>query len=181
MRKDKDRYQHGNLAQALLDDAMNMIASGPASEISLRDLADRAGVSPRAPYTHYASRSDLLRAMARTGFERLSQYTAKAPSDLVSLGEIYIQFALTNPHLFRLMFGGILAEDCAEDTGDSFHHLVATLERVNPELTSAETLSAGMALWCLVHGLAALRIEGMAGDVPNLEHMLTSLQKLLQR
>jgi AcrR family transcriptional regulator len=179
MKKEKEKYQHGNLAKAILEDAMALIKEVPASEISLRELAVRAGVSPRAPYVHFPSKSDLLKQMARSGFDIMAERTADSEIDLVALGEVYVQFALENPHLFRLMFGGILALDCAEMPGESFMHLANAVGKLNTEMSEEELLNACMGLWCLVHGLASLRIESMATDSPTLAQMMDGVRVVL--
>ena len=55
----KNSYRHGDLANALIADALVLLEEKSADAVSLRDLAERAGVSPRAPYVHFSSQSGL--------------------------------------------------------------------------------------------------------------------------
>jgi AcrR family transcriptional regulator len=164
MRKIPGNYRHGDLANALLEDAMTLIETRSADELSLRELAERAGVSPRAPYAHFPAKRDLLRGLARRGFAELTERSRAAGTDLYALGEVYIRFATSHPHLFRLMFGGNdLPADC-EEPGASFLHLVHAIRINDPALGEPDAYRAALALWAFVHGLADLRIERLVPE-----------------
>ena len=64
-------YHHGNLRQALLDEALALIEVGEERGVSLRTVAARAGVSNAAPYRHFKDREALMAAVATIGFDRL--------------------------------------------------------------------------------------------------------------
>src|SRR5581483_949343 len=64
-------YHHGDLREALMRAAEALIGEVGPRAFTLREVARRAGVSHNAPYRHFASRDDLLRAVAAEGFERL--------------------------------------------------------------------------------------------------------------
>ncbi len=166
----RDTYHHGDLRAALLATATGMLEDGEA--FSLRALARRAGVSPTAPYRHFADRDALESALAAEGFRDLlvdlfaggAQPTT--PDDLVEVGVAYVRFALRCPALFRLMFG-----TRCDDTNDqrvrsaaALHEtLAAALERVIPD---ADPAPSALACWGLVHGLACLHLDGKLPDSP---------------
>ena len=66
-------YHHGDLRQALLRAAKQLIAEAGIENLSLRKLAERAGVSRTAPYHHFSDKNDLLCAIAAEGFRRRHQ------------------------------------------------------------------------------------------------------------
>src|ERR1700685_2917400 len=74
-------YHHGNLRQALLDEAMTALRDEGADALSLRELARAAGVSHAAPRRHFPDRKALLGALAIEGFERLGSDMRAAASD----------------------------------------------------------------------------------------------------
>jgi AcrR family transcriptional regulator len=102
-------YHHGNLHQALLDRAAEVIAADGIEAVSLRALARDLGVSHAAPRRHFADRRALLVALAREGFRRsvdaMNAGAERAGSDPVAryraLGRSYVQFARENRSFFR--------------------------------------------------------------------------------
>ena len=175
----KNSYRHGDLANALVIDALVLLEEKSADELSLRVLAERAGVSPRAPYVHFPSKNHLLKAVAASGFRDLTERSINAGFDLNLLAGAYVSFAVERPHLFRLMFGGInlTLEECAEIDG-SFTHLLSAIRHHQPDMPEDEVLVAGLGLWSFVHGLADLTIEGLIADVP-LELLSSMLGRVL--
>jgi AcrR family transcriptional regulator len=159
-------YHHGDLPAACLRAAMDLLEEGGATELSLRAVARRAGVSPAAPYRHYANREALISEIATVGFRELAEDLAAAhpepstPDELASVAIAYVQFALRRPALFRVMFG----EPCDTDSEDRVaavgavaEYVDATVRRCFPD-ADAEALS--IAVWALVHGLAFLHLDG---------------------
>ncbi|MDQ3273297.1 MAG: TetR/AcrR family transcriptional regulator, partial [Pseudomonadota bacterium] len=65
-------YHHGNLSEALLDAAEQLLPTRGAEALTLREVAREAGVSHGAPYHHFGSREALLAAIAERGFEGLT-------------------------------------------------------------------------------------------------------------
>lgn len=108
---EKDPYHHGDLRNALLAAAREILDEAGVSGLSLRAVARRAGVSQTAPYRHFKDKAALIAAIATDGFLVLKD-TLEAASDegqegegLHSLGRAYVNFARKNTGLYRLMFG----------------------------------------------------------------------------
>src|ERR1700731_203507 len=101
----KAPYPHGDLRAALVRAAVELLEESGESELSLRAVARRSGVSPAAPYRHYADREALLSAIAAVGYEELAQRLVEAhpapstPDELASVATAYVQFALERPAL----------------------------------------------------------------------------------
>ena len=106
-------YHHGDLRSALLVAAKTLIAEAGIDNLSLRKLAERAGVSRTAPYHHFSGKNDLLCAIAAQGFRRRHRQAMATFEDpgltLEQKFEAYIvgymQFAADNPEEYELMFG----------------------------------------------------------------------------
>ncbi|PSR70182.1 TetR family transcriptional regulator [Nocardia sp. MDA0666] len=159
-------YHHGDLPNALVRAAIELLEEGGASELSLRGAARRAGVSTAAPYRHFADRDALLSAVAAVGYRDLAAHLAAVHPERVdtgSLGDIavaYVRFALTRPGMFRVMF----TESC-DTTGPE---RVAAVEAIHQYLESlvrqtfpdADPEPTATAMWALVHGLAFLHLDG---------------------
>lgn len=160
------RYHHGDLRAACIRAARELLEEAGDSELSLRAVARRAGVSATAPYRHFADREALVSAVAAAGYRELAADLGAAhpspstPGDLVDVGVAYVRFALDHPALFRVMF----AEPCDPDSPERvaatqsinayLHHIVATT------LPAADTAAMATTLWALVHGLAFLHLDG---------------------
>ncbi len=78
MSTSRSPYHHGDLRAACLRAAMELLEEGGTTALSLRAVARRAGVSPAAPYRHYADRDALISAVAAVGYRELAEHLAAA-------------------------------------------------------------------------------------------------------
>ena len=109
--KDKKPYHHGDLRDALLREATAAIREQGPSAITLRAIARRAGVSHAAPYRHFKNKEGLIAAVSAQGFAQLTQVLLQAQAPFENpltrferLSRAYVQFAVANTEIFRLMF-----------------------------------------------------------------------------
>jgi AcrR family transcriptional regulator len=181
----KATYHHGDLRAACVRAALDLLEESGETALSLRAVARRAGVSPAAPYRHYADREALISAVAAVGYRELAERLAAAhpsPStaeQLASVAIAYVQFALERPALFRIMFG----EPCDRDNDERIAataaislYLREIVGRVFPE---ADAEAMATATWALVHGLAFLHLEGKL-DAPNPEAVADRVTATIQ-
>jgi AcrR family transcriptional regulator len=166
----KQAYHHKDLRNALVDEALAILAEKGSGEITLRDLARRLGVTHTAPYAHFADKKSLLEAIADEGFARLTAVldaaggSGASPEErLYAQGLAYVTFARENPNLYRLMFADPeLANDpdCvwSEESDRAFASVLNTLAAIGvPEGTN--TIDVALATWSMVHGVAMLEID----------------------
>lgn len=160
----KQSYHHGDLRAALLESAMEMLEQG--EPFSLRAVARRAGVSPTAPYRHFADREAIESALATQGLKDLMAdllAAGSAPSTPDELGDFavaYVHFALRRPALFKLMFGQEcdVENDQRVQAAAELHEMLAVVMQGVFPGQDAEALAAGG--WALAHGLAFLHLDG---------------------
>lgn len=175
-------YHHGDARNALVTAAGDLLEHEGAAGLSLRQVAERAGLSRQAPYNHFADKETLLAALVLSGFERLEaalRSAAKSLTGNVALAasaEAYIGFAQGSPALFRLMFARELVDlskfpDAGAAAAKAFGALVAVIEAMSPA-DLVEELS--LAAWCLVHGYATLCNEA-AIEHPDQRHARSQL------
>ncbi|WP_116200016.1 TetR/AcrR family transcriptional regulator [Amycolatopsis circi] len=160
----KDGYHHGDLRAALLTTAMQMLEQG--EQFSLRAVARKAGVSPTAPYRHFADRDALESALAAQGLRDLDADLSQGDASpatvagLAELGVAYVDFALRRPALFRLMFGNA-CDDTSDDRVAAAAAVHETLARaVGAVFPDADLAAITIAGWGMVHGLACLHLDG---------------------
>ncbi|SED22176.1 TetR/AcrR family transcriptional regulator [Streptomyces sp. TLI_105] len=152
----RSAYHHGDLRQAVLTAALDVIAAEGPGALSLRDLARRAGVSHAAPAHHFKDRTGLLTAIAAQGYGLLAEALAGTPA-LRERGVRYVRFAVAHPAHFQVMFRPELLR--ADDPD-----LLAAKERASAELRAGvadlpdvpDARQAGIAAWSLAHGFATL-------------------------
>jgi AcrR family transcriptional regulator len=172
--KPRKHYHHGDLRNALLTAAREVLEERGPSFLGLREISRRVGVSAPSAYHHFPSRDALALGLAEQGAIEMAKCLAVAPgagSDaLLPYGEAYVAFARANPALYRLMFGeGFPAvsqhsQSVRELRQRSLEIMKRSLEQRLPE---AELPSAALFLWALVHGLGLLLIDGQVGtDAP---------------
>src|SRR6266704_673584 len=63
-------YHHGNLREALIRAALELIAQKGPAGFTFAEAARWAGVSPAAPYRHFRDRDELLSILAQRGFDQ---------------------------------------------------------------------------------------------------------------
>lgn len=168
------RYHHGELHSALLAAARDLLErEGPAA-LSLRALARAVGVSPMAPYHHFADREALLAAVAIAGFQRLQQEkieteeaNSSARTALVEGAANYVRFILDNPNLYRLMKGPEFSNrdrhpELQRAAAAPAQALVTLIARLLDEqgMSGFSAEQGAQMLWGLAHGIGTLALDG---------------------
>jgi AcrR family transcriptional regulator len=159
-------YHHGDLRRALLDEAIAAIAEGGPGAVTLRGLARRVGVSHAAPLHHFHDKAGLLTALAAEGYRLLAEALRDARHSTdgnVEVAVAYVRFAIEHrPHFF-VMFR---PEPYRADDPELVAARTAAREALFGAMRCATdddpdhaTLTAGVAGWSLVHGLATLYID----------------------
>src|SRR5947209_11338005 len=128
-------YHHGNLKEALVSAALELIAKKGPGGFTFADAARWAGVSPAAPYRHFRHRDELLADVARRGFELFQASLASAwnegrPEPLAAferLGKAYLAFARTEPAYYSAMFEAGIPLDTSADLVEASERAFAVL------------------------------------------------------
>lgn len=164
-------YHHGNLSEALIRAALDLIAKyGPAG-FSFAEVSRLVGVSPAAPYRHFRDRDALMADIARRGFERFAADLAQAwnagrPDPLSAfknVGQAYLTFARTEPAYYAAMFEARLPPDMSRELEQAADQAFAIVRRASEALISElppakrpPALMMSLHLWALSHGIASL-------------------------
>ena len=167
-------YHHGDLRRALVTAALEVLPKVGAERLSLRDIARRAGVSPAAPYHHFADRDALVGAVAAECWQlllaALESAVAEAGDDqrrrFQLTGIAYIRFAVAHPAHFRAMELPGISKKIPRDVQKKVDAFYAEEER-RMRAAQAQGMFAPLpfdnlilAATSLVHGLAHLIIQG---------------------
>jgi AcrR family transcriptional regulator len=187
-------YHHGDLRQALLIAAKELIAEAGIENLSLRKLAERAGVSRTAPYHHFSDKNDLLCAIAAQGFLRRhqeardtfnnSRLTAEEKFAEFICG--YIKFAVNNPEEYELMFGRNIwkqnnsTQELRDVAYPCFQHqleMITSWQQMGL-ISGDNPLRTSQVIWGAVHGIAKLWIDGIYTDSAQIEEVSLCAVKL---
>jgi AcrR family transcriptional regulator len=169
-------YHHGNLKEALLQAALDLIAEKGAAGFTFADAARMAGVSPAAPYRHFRDRDELLSSIAQRGFEQfeaaLSQAWDDGRPDTVTaferVGKAYLAFARSEPSFYSAMFESALPIDAnpalLAASERAFAVIRAAAERLAalapPGTPRPPALMMALHIWSMSHGVASLFARG---------------------
>ncbi len=156
---------------------------GSAEPVTLRAVAEAAGTSTMAVYTHFGGMPGLWSAVREEGFRRLSARLARlrptddSVRDVTAAGAAYVGHALREPDLYRTMFDQRYTLTDPQVADAPFGVFVAAVERACASGRFDRDVRADHAatqLWALTHGVVslvlseALTVEAMIGLVPEM-------------
>lgn len=170
----ENKYHHGNLKNALIQAGVDILAGEGIGGLSLRKVAQFAGVSHSAPYAHFKDKQALIAAISSEGFRRLYKELESAtqsfhddPRQLfIESGRAYIRFATREPDIFKIMFSGIIEKEKEYpefvEISQSTFKLLVNMVRICQEadiLRPGPTELLAVAVWGQVHGIVSLTLE----------------------
>jgi AcrR family transcriptional regulator len=176
-------YHHGNLREALIRAALNLIAEKGPAGFTFADAARSAGVSSAAPYRHFRDRQALLADVARRGFELFEERLDRAWNEgrpdpflaFENVGRAYLAFAREEPAFYSAMFEAGLPFDGDPELREAADRAFAVLRRAAdafcvrlPSDRRPPALMMSLHLWALAHGIASLfaRADGGRRKLP---------------
>jgi AcrR family transcriptional regulator len=148
--------------------------------VTMRQLAEALGCSPKTPYRYFKDKADILATVRAQAFAKFSDALEKAVASLTdpldrgrAVAEAYLAFALKNPHAYRIMFDidapidgnhpelGPAADRAAHHITKGAKEMAASgVIGVDPELF-------GWSMWAAVHGIVMLHQSGMLAHGPD--------------
>jgi AcrR family transcriptional regulator len=164
-------YHHGDLRNAMLAKALELVDEMGPEAVSLREVARRVGVNHRAAYRHFEDKRALTAAIAEQGYLALAaaleaswaSSTRKAlRARVVALMDAYLEFALESPARYRITFGRRVNEDGRYPMLEpiverAFGVLMNALAEMRTEPATREQVrDMGFSLWSLGHGYLQL-------------------------
>jgi AcrR family transcriptional regulator len=170
-------YHHGNLKEALIRAALELIAQKGPAGFTFAEAARWAGVSPAAPYRHFRDRDELLIDVARRGFDQFESVLARAWNEgrpdafaaLDRMGKAYLQFARSEPAYYSAMFEAGIPPEASPELRDAAERALAVLRTAVERLIATmpvrnrpPVLMMTLHIWGMSHGIASLFGRGDA-------------------
>lgn len=167
------------LRTRILQAARELFVRHGVEAVTMRRIADSVEYTPPVLYSHFRDKADLLRALCDEDlglFLSALQRAARVPDPVERIrrmGRQYVDFALEQPHHYRLLFMTPIPEadraelerrkGAASDAGQQAYGLLREAVRQSiaegrfgPAHRDAERVT--QALWAAVHGLVSLWI-----------------------
>lgn len=177
----KRGYHHGNLRDALIKAALDLIAQKGPAGFTFAEAARAAGVSAAAPYRHYRDRDALMADVAKRGYEEFEQVLLAAWNGgkpdahkaFEALGRAYLSFAKREPAYFAAMFESglsLAAFPELKEAGDRAFNVLrdacAALVETLPAGKRPPVLMMALHVWSMAHGIASLFARGDSARRP---------------
>ena len=171
----KSAYHHGDLRAQLVEATRQLVEEKGPSGFNVTDAARQAAVSTAAPYRHFKDRTALLHAVAEDGMHRLAASFDARIADLppgsaeaiTELGCAYVDFAASQPGVFRLMFAAHEEKpESLSQAGMACYGrlLQQTALHLGTAPEDAATSAVALPLWMFVHGASFLVIDGKLSE-----------------
>jgi len=166
----KKSFHHGDLREALIAATRELLIEHGPDGFTLADACRRAGVTTAAPYKHFRDKQEILEEIVARAFDQLKESNAKAVAErgsgtiegITAMGISYLEFAVAQPAIFRLMFGDLKKSKKADEPGEEcLKHLVEEVAyycRKNGHTADAQQVA--VRLWTFVHGASSLELDG---------------------
>lgn len=187
----RQNYHHGDLQAAVTESAIDFVRENGPDHLSLRAVAVQVGVSPSAIYHYFPDKESLIYGVADQLFVDLATMLRQALSEIPgesahaatlrfrAIGRTYFQWAIKEPNLFRLMFGGFCKVDKVGEHLEAEAYLI--LSQSLDELLAKGVISSAMRpygeliAWSAVQGASTLIVEGLLPE-PLFETLLDGLE-----
>jgi AcrR family transcriptional regulator len=172
---DRRGYHHGNLKEALIRAALDLIAERGPNGFTFAEASRAAGVSPAAPYRHFRGRDDLMADVARRGFERfeaalLRGWNEGRPDRMTAfenMGKAYLAFARDEPAYYSAMFESGVAPEADSELQKANDRAFTVLRQATEELAGTlprserpPALMMALHIFAMAHGIASLFARG---------------------
>ena len=170
----KKNYHHGDLKNALIKAGADILSKEGVSALSLRKVAQKAGVSHAAPYAHFADKQALIAAISTEGYKQLyeqiaqvaEQYRSDPLRRFIEASWAYVQFALDEPDQFKVTLSGMIEKEqdypafveTARQTFNLVVDIVTQCQQAGILRQGAADLTA-VSAWALIHGFVTLLLE----------------------
>jgi AcrR family transcriptional regulator len=148
--------------------------------VTMRQLAEALGCSPKTPYRYFKDKADILATVRAQAFAKFADTLEKARIGVTDASErgrltseAYLGFALKNPHAYRIMFEiDAPVDDKHPELGPAAERAARYITRGAEEMAAAGVIDVdpklfGWSMWAALHGIVMLHQSGMLTHGPD--------------
>lgn len=174
-----------SLKARILEAARNLVVKEGFDKVSIRKIAKAIEYSPGTIYLYYKNKDELFYDLHEQSFKVLLQHLMPTQDEqdpvqrILKMGEQYIDFAVSYPNDYELMFldeSPLKTEEaeaewnCAHDV---FQCLIDTLQyALDKEVIAPQPIELlALNTWAHVHGLISLYLRNRFKMFPGLDHI----------
>lgn len=147
--------------------------------VTMRQLAEALGCSPKTPYRYFKDKADILATVRAQAFGKFADTLEKATAGVTDTaerarltGEAYLAFALKNPHAYRIMFEiDAPVDEKHPELGPQAERAARYITRGAEAMAAAGVIDVdpklfGWSMWAAIHGIVMLHQSGMLAHGP---------------
>ena len=171
-RKEKQKLE---IKKMILDASMKLFVEEGFDSVTIRKIANLIEYSPTTIYLYFKDKNEIFYQLHELGFQKMGEMNSSVAAiknpltRLYKMGENYIEFGLTHPEFYDIMFISrapmqVLEamENCDWKSGEAaLHALMATVDECMQKkfIRKQNVQVVTMAIWGMVHGLVSLQIR----------------------
>lgn len=179
---------------ALIDSALSILETDGLGALTLRRLAEEAGVSRQTPYLYFKDKAELIDAMRIAGLNRMTaaatDAAAEAPADdyieqLRRIGQSYTRFGVDYPAVYKLVFTPIRPDEPPSPEHQKAIEANQAVAATRMNRAAADGLlklppdRLNAVFWAAMHGLITLRTEKLICDDETFEQIRDDIESTL--
>jgi AcrR family transcriptional regulator len=148
--------------------------------VTMRQLTEALGCSPKTPYRYFKDKADILATVRAQAFGRFADTLEKATAGVTDTAvrgrltsEAYLAFALKNPHAYRIMFEiDAPVDEKHPELGPQAERAARYITRGAEDMAASGVIDVdpklfGWSMWAAIHGIVMLHQSGMLAHGPD--------------
>lgn len=174
--------------------ATQLFAERGYEGVTMRTLAKKVGCSPMTPYRYFESKEEIFAVVRAAAFERLATACEKATNEAANelaaaqaTSFAYLDFAMREPHAYRIMFELAQPDDAAypdlaNAVEKSRQFMLGPLEgMIEQGILQGDPALLSYVFWAGIHGVIVLQLSGKLEEEIDINTLFgTMLQTLGQ-
>ena len=177
-------YHHGDLRTVMIEKGIELIDEHGVKGLSLRKIAAACGVSHSAPYSHFASKDELLSAIEKHITDKFAMALKASVGDagetlegLIRIGCAYVLFFARNPEYFRFIVFHADIKVGEEHEYEPYDFLREFILKLFEATDSPKELwlKTFIAHFAMIHGLASVAVMTGSSQIPAWEKLLPDI------
>lgn len=161
--------------------------------VTMRQLAEALGCSPKTPYRYFKNKADILATVRAEAFAKFADTLEKAAASAPAgergrrTSEAYLAFAVKNPHAYRIMFDiDAPLDESHPELGPAAERAARYITRGAEKLAEQGAIDAdpkllGWSMWAALHGVVMLHQSGMLAHGPDYKALSAFLGRTMMK
>lgn len=185
-----------SLREDILEVSRNLLVKDGFGKMSMRKIANRAGVSATSIYLHFQNKDELLLALIETSIAKLSSALEKNLIDsddsitkLEKMAQSFVDFALENPQEYEIIYM-VRPEEMPKFPKEKFQQIRKIYQLLADIISEGkragalnvdDPLMSSYMIWAQLHGVASVIISRRLDTrIPDEEFVSQAVDHIIQ-